>query len=861
MPTGTEAGRVWVDLNADGVQDGGEPGVPGVLVEALDNMWMPAASDTTDADGHYEVTGVPDDSYNAQLTLPAGSPYSFGSAGSGITTMLYPMGVGSTVDIPVYAPPPLPVVSVSRVNDAVEGGTNGTFRFARTGPTTDTLTASYTVLTTGPGYANPGGDYAALSGSVAFWPGMATVDVDVDAYQDYVAEYPETVDVLVVEGTGYEPSEFGAQVGIWDDDSLLLPQVTVSGVADAVEGGAVGVLRFARTGSIDTALVAGYSISSGAGAATPDADYPALSGSVTFPVGKAVVDVLVTASADATTEGTETVTAVVQAGTGYDVGTPSTGVVKIADPDANPGSEWGVIGGIVWEDESADGIRDAEELLLENYPVTLHDAGGAELFTILTAVDGSYAFGGLEAGTYTVSFGRPNFEVFTLQDQGADESTDSDADRATGLTAPIPLVTGAMTYLSAGLGVLVQPPGPRVVFTNAADEETTKLRVAKWQNAFEDDPPTVRPKWLDEATGLDFIDKDPDRFNVWVFDPVRWQAGAERVDVSVSTTAVAGFEASNDPASTIDLVRFVGPQRGQGWFWSESQLLVSNELDDRHSVFPFLVDDEAIPGRLGREKLGYRWRLTDRTHRVALRSTVNAEYRDTNFALVSGGATVPVNAVVKVHATILKSGTAAMPGEAVITPEAANLAIHNANEQLAQVGVLLIPNSPIPVVNPPAEVDFTNGLDTSSSDSNTGAIIMPDETRKLLDAPYRTAALDDVELYFINRFAAPARGGEAFPAVGLLPERYVDTAIVIVKDGKVGNSPFTIAHEIGHLLTNAGHYQGPLEAANLMRSSPSEVDSVIASKRLTNGQEVDMVGCAEADPPIAPRRPNLVGAL
>ena len=83
MPNGTVAGRVYADLNGNYQPDPGEPGIGGVTVEMLDSDWQPVVSGQTDADGNYSLADVPDDLCTSRFTLPAGSPYSFGSARSG----------------------------------------------------------------------------------------------------------------------------------------------------------------------------------------------------------------------------------------------------------------------------------------------------------------------------------------------------------------------------------------------------------------------------------------------------------------------------------------------------------------------------------------------------------------------------------------------------------------------------------------------------------------------------------------------------------------------------------------------------------------------------------------------------------
>ncbi len=59
--------RVWYDVNGDGRQDTGEPGVPGVTVDLFtvgqDCADTPVSSQTTDENGNYSFTGLADSNY------------------------------------------------------------------------------------------------------------------------------------------------------------------------------------------------------------------------------------------------------------------------------------------------------------------------------------------------------------------------------------------------------------------------------------------------------------------------------------------------------------------------------------------------------------------------------------------------------------------------------------------------------------------------------------------------------------------------------------------------------------------------------------------------------------------------------
>lgn len=64
--------RAWIDINNDGKQDIGEPGIAGVTVSLLDNTGKVIASVTTDALGNYFFGNLPNGNYIVQITPPVG---------------------------------------------------------------------------------------------------------------------------------------------------------------------------------------------------------------------------------------------------------------------------------------------------------------------------------------------------------------------------------------------------------------------------------------------------------------------------------------------------------------------------------------------------------------------------------------------------------------------------------------------------------------------------------------------------------------------------------------------------------------------------------------------------------------------
>ncbi|MFN8498617.1 MAG: SdrD B-like domain-containing protein [Anaerolineae bacterium] len=69
---GNVTGTVFNDLNGNGTQDPGEPGIPGVTVTLKDPSGNPVGTTTTDASGNYSFPNVPPGTYTVVETDPPG---------------------------------------------------------------------------------------------------------------------------------------------------------------------------------------------------------------------------------------------------------------------------------------------------------------------------------------------------------------------------------------------------------------------------------------------------------------------------------------------------------------------------------------------------------------------------------------------------------------------------------------------------------------------------------------------------------------------------------------------------------------------------------------------------------------------
>jgi len=105
------------------------------------------------------------------------------------------------------------------------------------------------------------------------------------------------------------------------------------------------------------------------------------------------------------------------------------------------------LGGAVWEDIDGDGIRDAGEPPLARLPVYLQSGGGTNVGATFTDSQGSYRFEILDTVPHRVGFALPSGYQYTLPEQGANDTLDSDADPFTGQTS----VTGPPYQAADGI--------------------------------------------------------------------------------------------------------------------------------------------------------------------------------------------------------------------------------------------------------------------------------------------------------------------------------------------------------------------------------------------------------------------------
>jgi protocatechuate 3,4-dioxygenase beta subunit len=110
------------------------------------------------------------------------------------------------------------------------------------------------------------------------------------------------------------------------------------------------------------------------------------------------------------------------------------------------------IGNFVWNDTDANGVQDAGEVGISGVSVSLYNSTGKIVSTTITDANGFYQFTNVTPSTYFVGFTAPVGLVFSPNNSGVANASNSDANITTGKTLPFVVNAGDnLTYIDAGL--------------------------------------------------------------------------------------------------------------------------------------------------------------------------------------------------------------------------------------------------------------------------------------------------------------------------------------------------------------------------------------------------------------------------
>ncbi len=230
-------------------------------------------------------------------------------------------------------PKPPPVVSIAAGSGVVEGG-DAVFTVTADPAPSSALTVGVTV--------SQSGDFGVTTGSrqvTVSTSGSATLTVSTTG--DSTDEANGSVTAVVGAGTGYTVSaaKGSATVTIADDDDPPVVVPDVSFGSSVYSGGEGSGSRSVSVGLVLSAaapsggLVVSYQVG---GSAVAGSDYSSLSGSVTFVQGSSSAAIAVSVTDDAVDDDAETIVLTLVDGAAYDLGTPSSTTITIADDDDPP---------------------------------------------------------------------------------------------------------------------------------------------------------------------------------------------------------------------------------------------------------------------------------------------------------------------------------------------------------------------------------------------------------------------------------------------------------------------------------------------------------------------------------------------
>ena len=187
------------------------------------------------------------------------------------------------------------------------------------------------------------GDFSYASGmqQITFAAGQTSASITVQTNEDTKFEGTESFSVLLAGGVDYTvnlASSGSTGVILDNDPAPLVSVVATDGVGTETVDGTDFTFTFSRTGNTSSALTVNYSIfPAPVDGATPGADFPAQTGTITFAAGSSTAVLQFSAIDDAIIENTELFSVVVGVGTGYQVDIPNaTAGGSITDNDFTP---------------------------------------------------------------------------------------------------------------------------------------------------------------------------------------------------------------------------------------------------------------------------------------------------------------------------------------------------------------------------------------------------------------------------------------------------------------------------------------------------------------------------------------------
>ncbi len=409
--------RIWNDLNGDGVQDAGEPGIADVTVELRDGTCTPGGdcpTTTTDGTGAYAFTGLTAGDYTVAVQPPTGGSATYDADGTGSTHQ-------SSVTVTEGAD----VVDqdfgyrfTGRIGDRIWEDRDGDGIQDAGEPGIGGVTVELRDDTCTPGSdcvtvtTDADGGYVFESVAAGDYTVAVTAPAGTEPTADPDGGLDDIAAVTLTNGDEVLDQDFGyrfmGRIGgrIWED-------IDGDGIQDAGEPGVANHPVELRDSSCTPDNLCETTRTDSDGNylfdAVVDGDYTVYT--------NPPADIGITADPDGDLDGFTTVTVT----DGGDVLDQDFGYML-----GNAGGADGSIAGNVWEDVDDDGQRDAGEPLLDGMTVTLEGGACRPTCNTTTDANGHYAFSGLSADSYTIRVdgNGPDMTAVYDSDGGTDERID-----------------------------------------------------------------------------------------------------------------------------------------------------------------------------------------------------------------------------------------------------------------------------------------------------------------------------------------------------------------------------------------------------------------------------------------------------
>lgn len=474
--------RVWHDLNNDGLQTAGEPGVAGVTVELFTSSAVLVASQTTDAFGNYMFNNLMPGAYYIRFSnLPASFQFVAQNVGGNPNVSIDsdPNPNGITANFNLVADQTLVTIDAgirstattsnsvlgdfvwydlnsNGLQDAGEAGVPGvTVQLfnATTGALVATRTTDGNGLYLFTGLAT--GSYVVAFTNIPSGYVFTRVDAGADASDSDVnpatgrtGSYTiatdgssiRTVDAGIVSSPNVRDSKGTIGDFVWND-------INNNGIQDAGEPGVPGVTVNLFDGNTNTIIATTTTDGLGGYLFTnlPAGQYSVgfvLPSGYVFTTANAGTNDAADSDANATTGRTDVIT--LAAG---EVNTTLDGGIRLSAPKSSLGDK-------VWVDVNGNGIQDAGEPGVAGVTATLYTTNNAVVAVTASDVNGNYLFTGLDAGSYIIGFSNlpAGYSMTTRNASGSTASNNSDA-FTTGLTATITLAANT-TDLTWDAGIV-----------------------------------------------------------------------------------------------------------------------------------------------------------------------------------------------------------------------------------------------------------------------------------------------------------------------------------------------------------------------------------------------------------------------